>query len=90
MHTAWLSAVAKDLAAHKGACVVIPGEHQSAEVHALAHSINAALGNVGKTVIYTDPLEVETMDQTASLRELSNDMKHGEWILLISWRKSRL
>ncbi len=73
----WVSAVANDLAQHKGKCVVVPGEHQSAEVHALAHAINAALGNTGKTVFYTDPLEIEPIDQIQSLRELSNDMKSG-------------
>ena len=82
-HGAWLTAVAKDLADHKGASVVVPGEHQSAGVHALAHAINAALGNVGKTVFYTDPLEVQPSDQIASLRELTNDMNAGHVQVLL-------
>ena len=45
----WLDAVAKDLQKHKGASLVVAGEQQPAEVYALAHTINAALGNHGDT-----------------------------------------
>ncbi len=77
-NAAWLSAVARDLMDHKGSCIVIAGEHQSPEVHALAHAMNAALGNVGKTVFYTDPIEVEPTDQIQSLRRLTDDMHAGQ------------
>ena len=43
-------AVAEDLQKNRGTSLVLAGEQQSAEVHALAHAINAALGNVGATV----------------------------------------
>ena len=46
-------AVAADLTAHRGSSVVIAGDHQPPVVHALAHAINQALGNIGKTVFYT-------------------------------------
>jgi len=69
--------VAADLLAHRGGSIVIAGEYQSPGVHALAHAMNAALGNVGKTVIYTDPVEFQPMDQIASLRELVADMNAG-------------
>ncbi len=74
----WTAAIARDLLAHRGACAVIPGEHQSPAVHALAHAINAALGNAGRTVIYTDPLEVRPEDQNASLRSLAEDLNSGK------------
>src|SRR5256885_3859477 len=45
----WLDTVAKDLQKHKGVSLVAAGEQQPAEVHALAHALNAALGNVGAT-----------------------------------------
>jgi len=77
-HVTWVAAVARDLMAHKGTCVVIPGEQQSAGVHALAYAMNVALGNGGKTVIYTEPLEVEPIDQIESLRQLSRDMNDGK------------
>ena len=73
----WIAAAAEDLRAHRGAAVIIPGEQQSPAVHALAHRMNAALGNVGKTVIYTEPLEVRPEDQIESLRSLVRDMDAG-------------
>ena len=39
------------------ASVVIAGEQQPPAVHALAHAINAALDNVGRTVFHTDAVE---------------------------------
>ncbi|HET9995312.1 MAG TPA: TAT-variant-translocated molybdopterin oxidoreductase [Candidatus Acidoferrum sp.] len=66
----WLDAVAKDLQSHKGGSLVVAGEHQSAEVHALAHTINAALGNTGKTVYYTEAVEAHPVNHLESLREL--------------------
>ncbi len=49
--------IRKDLEANNGASIVIAGEQQPAWVHALAHQWNAQLGNVGKTVFYTDPVD---------------------------------
>ncbi|HVW10736.1 MAG TPA: 4Fe-4S dicluster domain-containing protein [Bryobacteraceae bacterium] len=72
------SAVAADLSAHRGASIVIPGESQSPAVHAAAHALNAALGNSGHTVIYTEPIEFEPVDQIASLRLLAADMDAGK------------
>jgi hypothetical protein len=46
-------------------------------VHALAHPMNHALGNVGTTVFYTDPVEAGSLDQMGSLRELVADMQAG-------------
>ncbi len=79
----WVERLARDLAAHKGSCVIIPGEHQSAAVHAFAHAINGVLGNTGKTVIYTDSLEVQPADQIESLRQLARDMNGGQVELLL-------
>jgi MoCo/4Fe-4S cofactor protein with predicted Tat translocation signal len=75
--SAAVQAIAKDLSAHKGDSIVIPGEHQPASVHVIAHAINQLLGNVGKTVIYTDPIEANPVDEVASLNELVNDMRSG-------------
>jgi MoCo/4Fe-4S cofactor protein with predicted Tat translocation signal len=74
----WLDAVAKDLQNHKGASLVVAGEQQSAEVHALAHAINAALGNAGMTVYYTESVEANPVNQLESLRELCADMYAGK------------
>jgi MoCo/4Fe-4S cofactor protein with predicted Tat translocation signal len=79
----WLPAVAKDLQLHKGASIVIAGDEQPPDIHALAHAANNALGNVGKTVFYVDPLEANSVDQTQSLRELVGDIDAGKVDLLI-------
>jgi MoCo/4Fe-4S cofactor protein with predicted Tat translocation signal len=80
---AWIAAVAKDLQAHAGASVVIPGDYQTPAVHAIAHAINAKLGNVGRTVVYTALAEASPVDQIASLRELAADMDRGAVSLLV-------
>ncbi len=73
-----LDAVAKDLQKHKGASLVVAGEQQPAEVHALAHAINAALGNVGTTLYYTEPVEAKPVSHLESLRELCSDIDAGK------------
>ena len=78
-----MAALVKDLQAHKGAALVIPGDNQPAAVHALAHAMNQALGAVGNTVIYTDPVEAKPQDQTAALKELVGDMNAGKVDLLL-------
>src|SRR5262249_30369473 len=79
----WLPAVAKDLQLHKGASIVIAGDEQPTAVHALAHAANSFLGNVGKTVFYSDPIEASSVDQTQSLRELVGDIDAGKVELLL-------
>jgi molybdopterin-containing oxidoreductase family iron-sulfur binding subunit len=74
----WAAAVAKDLQAHRGASLIIAGEGQPPAVHALAHAMNQVLGNVGNTVVYTDPVEAEPVDHVQSLRELAADMSAGK------------
>ncbi len=76
-HQKWISALAKDLRQHSGSGAVLAGDPQPAEVHAMAHSINQALGNAGKTILYTDPVEAAPINQIQSLRELVKDMNSG-------------
>jgi MoCo/4Fe-4S cofactor protein with predicted Tat translocation signal len=78
----WKAAVVKDLTAHRGASLVIAGEEQPPSVHALAHAMNAALGNAGKTVYYTDPLEANPVNEIESLRALMTDINSGKVELL--------
>jgi len=74
---AFVDAVARDLAANKGASLVVAGDEQPAAVHALAHAINLALGNAGQTIVYSDSIEINPIDQQASLRELVADIEAG-------------
>jgi MoCo/4Fe-4S cofactor protein with predicted Tat translocation signal len=73
----WVTALSRDFQQHKGASIVIAGEDQPAYIHAFAHAFNDLLGNVGKTLFYTDPVEANSVDQTQSLRELINDIDAG-------------
>ena len=75
--------IADDLQSHQGSSIVIAGDHQSPVVHALCHAINARLGNVGKTVFYTDPVDANPISQTESLKDLVADMQGGKVDLLI-------
>jgi molybdopterin-containing oxidoreductase family iron-sulfur binding subunit len=78
-----IDAIAADLRAHAGRSLVIAGDHQPPIVHALAHGMNQALGNVGQTVIYTQAVEAEPVDQLDSLRDLVADMNAGKVDLLV-------
>ena len=77
-HDAWIAALVDDLKAHRGQSLVLAGDQQAPAVHALAYAINHALGNAGTTVHYTDPLEVESVDQRESLAALVADMNAGQ------------
>jgi MoCo/4Fe-4S cofactor protein with predicted Tat translocation signal len=70
----WFNAMVKDLQAHRGSSIVIAGEGQSPEVHALVHAINGTLGNVGKTLAYTETVEASPADQLAQLKDLAADL----------------
>ncbi|MFL5339391.1 MAG: TAT-variant-translocated molybdopterin oxidoreductase, partial [Gemmataceae bacterium] len=74
-----LTALVADL--KRGNSLVIAGNSQPAAVHALAHAMNEALGNVGKTVTYTDSPETDLIDgrrpASSGLRELVDEMRGG-------------
>ncbi len=79
----WLAALVTDLQQHRGASIVVAGEQQPAAVHALAHAINEALGNVGTTVAYTRTVESRPANQLEDLRALAADMEAGKVDLLV-------
>jgi MoCo/4Fe-4S cofactor protein with predicted Tat translocation signal len=80
---AWVRAVAADLRTKPGASLVIAGDEQPAALHALVHAINAALGNAGSTVLYSDSVEAQPVDQLASMRALAADMAAGNVDVLL-------
>ena len=82
-NAAWIAAMAKDLNEHKGKSLVVAGDHQPPVVHALAHAMNAALGNVGQTVVYTEPLTPSDKTQIEQLRELVGDIDAGRVKMLV-------
>jgi MoCo/4Fe-4S cofactor protein with predicted Tat translocation signal len=74
----WVAEVAKDLQANRGASLVVGDEYLSPAAQVLIHGINQALGNVGTTVFYQDPVEADPVDHVQSLAELVRDMNAGQ------------
>jgi Fe-S-cluster-containing dehydrogenase component len=70
----WARALVRDLRKNRGKALIIAGDEQPALVHALAHALNQVLGNVGTTVVYTEPVEEQPIDQGESLRTLARDL----------------
>ncbi len=79
----WGWFISNDLNARAGSSVVLAGDHQPPAVHAFAHAINANLGNVGKTIFYSDPVDANPVNQAESLKDLVADMRGGKVDLLI-------
>ncbi|HTK77777.1 MAG TPA: TAT-variant-translocated molybdopterin oxidoreductase, partial [Gemmataceae bacterium] len=80
----WITEIAKDLNAYAGRCAVVPGADQPPALHALVHAINDKLGNIGKTVVLTEPVGFRAGDDPVrSLRDLGDDMDKGLDVLLI-------
>jgi MoCo/4Fe-4S cofactor protein with predicted Tat translocation signal len=74
--TRWVKAVAKDLASKAGHSLVVAGERQTPLTHAVAHAINASLGNIGTTVRFTEPV-LDTVTGPASLQPLLDELRAG-------------
>jgi MoCo/4Fe-4S cofactor protein with predicted Tat translocation signal len=81
--TGWRQALVDDLKHHRGRSLIVAGDQQPADLHALAHLMNHALDNIGTTVVYTAPVEAQPTDQLASLTELTDAMASGKVELLL-------
>jgi MoCo/4Fe-4S cofactor protein with predicted Tat translocation signal len=79
----FVSAAARDLAAHRGRALVVVGETLPASAHAAAIAMNAALDAVGSTLEYFDPIEIDPADGAESLAELTHELAAGQVELLI-------
>ena len=63
-----MAALLKDLKASGGKCVVIPGEQASPATHMAAYALNASLGAVGKTVMYTETVNPMPTEQLTEFK----------------------
>ena len=83
----FLAAVAKDLKAHAGKSVVIPGLYQDPSVAGLAAAMNQALGNTGKTALVSgQPVNPLPSDQIADIKALVADLNAGKvnWLVMLN------
>ena len=83
---AWIKPVAADLKRTGGKCVVLVGEHLPPSAHAIGHAVNHKLGTVGKTVNFTDPVQLgltgpdadNHADGAAAIKTLADEMRAGK------------
>ncbi len=69
----WAVECAKDLLANRGRSIVLAGYRQPLAVHLLAHALNAALGNIGNTVVFHAAPEPEKGRGIADLAKALTD-----------------
>jgi MoCo/4Fe-4S cofactor protein with predicted Tat translocation signal len=71
----WLSEAANDLLAKQGASLVLAGPNQSVAVQLVVYAINAALKNLGQTLVVQQvPHNPRTMD----ISQLASDINDGQ------------
>ena len=83
----FVAKIAADLVGHRGSGLLFAGPRQPAEVHAITHLLNAALGNTGRTVFYsataTGTAEGENERPTGTIKDLIERMRSGSVDTLI-------
>lgn len=74
----FLEALVDELLAAGGESVIIVGERQPAQVHAVAHRLNHLLGSVGKTLRYVEePGAFQPQNQAEQVAILTKAMQRG-------------
>lgn len=73
----WIETCASDLRQSEGRSLIVVGDAQPPEVHALAHAMNHALGSAGSSVSYSAPVGATPTSQTESLRALTSAIAAG-------------
>ncbi len=80
----WTKSVVADLVANRGRVFVHVGLDQPPKTHALVHAINEALGGRNVTYELVQPVAHAIQNQSASLRELVDDMRAGKVSALVT------
>ncbi len=70
--------MARDLVFHGRESIVAVGSRQPAEIHALAHAINAGLGAVGHSVVYHREPQATARGVLQDIADLAKSMRAGE------------
>ena len=74
----YVAEIARDLRSAGGRAVVLAGDTQPPEVHALAMAINSALGSIGGPVELLNTNEGPRPRQARAFRQLTADMRSGD------------
>jgi molybdopterin-containing oxidoreductase family iron-sulfur binding subunit len=74
----WVKAIADDLIAARGRSAVVIGSRQPARLHALVHAVNAALDNLGTTIMTYPVVDPTERDVTADVKALAADLDGGK------------
>jgi molybdopterin-containing oxidoreductase family iron-sulfur binding subunit len=72
---AWISALAAELKAAGSKALIVPGEHQTPFVHAVAFAANSRLGAIGNTLSFIEP--PRAMPADGDLAALCQDVGSG-------------
>ena len=70
----WITECAKDLLQNRGQSLVVAGYQQPLAVHMLANVLNAALGNLAKTILFHQAVE----SKEGGIVELAQALQAGE------------
>src|SRR5207248_5284996 len=70
----WLTEAANDLVAKSGVSIVLAGPHQPVPVQLLGYAINAALKNIGRTILVR---EFPRNSKIKSILQLADDINAG-------------
>ena len=81
----FLTAVLGDLKKSGGRCVVVAGPQSSLACQQAAVAMNASLGALGKTVVYTASLQAVPAEPGTDIRSLVADMNSGkvQWLVML-------
>jgi molybdopterin-containing oxidoreductase family iron-sulfur binding subunit len=71
----WIMEAARDLVSKSGTSLVLAGAHQPVAVQLLVYGINAALKNIGQTLLIRD---FARNTRTISLLQLADEIVHGK------------
>ncbi|MBI1386971.1 MAG: 4Fe-4S dicluster domain-containing protein [bacterium] len=74
----FVRAMAKDLVDNAGAGVVFAGSRQPETVHVIAHVLNSALGNIGKSIQYIPGADPMRPTQREQIEELAESLEREE------------
>ena len=82
----FLAALAKDLKAHAGKSVVIPGLYLDPSVANYVIAINQALSNSGRTLSYSGQLPALFSNQAVDMKALAADLNAGkvDWLVILN------